>query len=164
MSAMSASYLENNGNSPSEISGKPGQVWGSVVIPAGGKTVMRINGDLLQTSTRMNYGLENKDVMTRIQNIDSVEVTEGCIWWLLAIGIPALAFYFIGIIPIVLFFVIKQKWLVVYTGSANLILFHKNTQQAREFRDKLMLLARQLNSKTPAGGSSQKSMPPALNP
>lgn len=160
---MSASQLQHNGSSPVEIIGKPGQVWGTMVIPAGGKTTMRINGDILQTSTRVNYGLENKEVLTRIQNIDSIEVTEGLIWWLLIIGLITLSFL-IGVVFIVLFFVIKQKWLVIHTSSAALILFHNNTQQARDFRDKLMIISRQLNSKTfTNSSSSSKSMPSARN-
>lgn len=150
---MAAASIQYSGD-PSEIAGRPGQVWGAMVIPAGGKTTMRINGDILQTTTRMNLGLENKEILTLIQKIDSIEVTEGRIWWLLIVGI-ALLFFVVGIIPIILFFVIKQKWIVVYSGSASLILFHKNTKNAREFADKLMAMARRLNSKAPITDSPQ---------
>lgn len=134
-------------NGRMELSGKPGQVWGSVVVPSGGKSTMRIDGDILQTTARMNYGLENKDILTRIQTIDAIEVTEGRMWWLLAIGFATL-WILVGIIPIVLFFIFKQKWIVIYSQGTHLILFHKNTQQAREFRDSLMAIVRQLNAKS----------------
>ncbi|PSB24022.1 hypothetical protein C7B82_28590 [Stenomitos frigidus ULC18] len=128
-----------------EIHGRPGQVWGSVVIPASGKATMRIVGDTLHTSTKTSYGLEKKEIHTRIQNIDAVEVVEGRLWWLLFLGIATLL-WVIGIVFIVLFFVLKQNWIVVHTPCSHLILFYKKSENVQGFCTNLLNLSRQLNA------------------
>lgn len=134
-----------------EMTGRPGQSWGYIVIPARGKVTMRIRGDVLDTTITTTYGLENRHLMTRIQRIETVEMIEGRLWWLLGIGIPLLFFFFLGLIPIVLFFFLKQKWLIVHNASGNLLLFYDDSQRANSFCQTLMAVARQLNSKsTPA--------------
>ena len=40
-----------------------------------------------QSTTTSTYQLEKKVIYTRIQNIDSVELVEGRMWWLLTIRI-----------------------------------------------------------------------------
>lgn len=48
-----------------EISGKPGWIWGNLIIPAAGRSKIRIKiaGDLLQSKIDSGYGLEKKDMM-----------------------------------------------------------------------------------------------------
>jgi hypothetical protein len=142
---MANSQLSRSGQAMSEINGRPGQVWGSVIIPASGKATMRIVGDTLHTSTKTSYGLEKKETQTRIQNIDAVEVVEGRLWWLLFLGLSTLV-WGIGIVFIVLFFVLKQNWMVVHTPCSPLILFYKKSDNVQGFCTDLLNLSRQLNA------------------
>lgn len=116
---------------------------------------MRIVGDVLETAIGTSYGLENRDVYTRIPRVETAEVIEGRVWWLLGIGIPLLFVFFIGIIPIVAFFFVKQKCLIVHNVSGNLVLFYRDTKKAKDFCQTLMAVARQSNSK-----SAKPSVPP----
>ncbi len=140
-----------------EMKGQPGQAIGNVVFPSRGEVIMRIQNDVLETSIVTAYGLEKREVHTRIQRIESVEVVEGRFWWLLGIGIPMLLFYGLGIIPIVLFFVIKQRWLMVYNASGNLLLFHNDQKKAQDFCRTVMAISRQLNTK--AASAPTKNLP-----
>jgi hypothetical protein len=106
---------------------------------------MRIVGDTLHTSTKTAYGLEKKETQTRIQNIDAVEVVEGRLWWLLWLGFSTLV-WGIGIVFIVLFFVLKQNWMVVHTPCSPLILFYKKAENVQGFCTNLLNLSRQLNA------------------
>lgn len=157
---MNSQIQRTNSPGVTEISGRPGQLWGNVVIPAGGKASLRIVGDTLHGKTAVNFGLETKEIYTRIQNIDSVEVVEGRIWWLLILGLVTV-FWLIGIVFLVLFFVVKQNWIVVHSGSATLILFQKNTDQAKQFSQNLLTVARQLNTPTMprTNGSANQRQP-----
>ncbi|PSB07007.1 hypothetical protein C7B61_17055 [filamentous cyanobacterium CCP1] len=148
---MNSQSIGNNQN-VIEITGRPGQIWGAMVIPAGGKTTMRIVGDTLQTTTRVNLGLETKETFTRIQKIDSVEMAEGRIWWLLIIGLFT-AVWIVGLILIALFFVIKQNWIVIHSSKTSLILFHSDTSKVKQFCSNLLSVARQLNTRTPANNN-----------
>lgn len=132
-----------------EISGRPGQSWGSVVIPGNGKATMRIVEDVLYTNVQASFGLESKELQTRIQSIDTVELVEGRLWWLLWLGIPSIFAMGIGLILIIIFFLYKQRWIAVYGGNAVLVLFHTDKQRAREFTQTLLLLSRQLNGRAP---------------
>jgi hypothetical protein len=120
-----------------EIKGRPGIIWGKLVVPTGirSRITIKLIGNLLQSNVRLAFGLENKEIKTRLQDIGSIEIAEGRLWWLLWIGIPTLFPYLIGIIFIVLFFVIKQRWLVIYTKSVNLIVFYKRGENIEQFRE-----------------------------
>lgn len=139
------SHQLNSTRTITEISGTPGQVWGNVAIPASGKTTMKIVGDVLQSNTTSAYQLEKKVIYTRIQNIDSVELVEGRMWWLLTLGIFTFV-YIIGIAFIVAFFVYKRNWIVVHTNCSNLILFYKKTENAQEFCKNVLAISQQLNA------------------
>lgn len=139
------SHQLNSSRTITEISGTPGQVWGNVAIPASGKTTMKIVGDVLQSNTASAYQLEKKVIYTRIQNIDSVELVEGRMWWLLTLGIFTLI-YIIGIAFIVAFFVYKRNWIVVHTNCSNLILFYKKTENAQDFCKNVLAISQQLNA------------------
>lgn len=130
----------------SEISGTPGQVWGNIVIPASGKTTIRVVGDVLQTITTSAYQLEKKFIYTRIQNIDSIELVEGRMWWLLFVGIITLFTYLIGILFIIAFFAFKRNWIVIHSNCANLILFYNKTENAQDFCKNVLAISRQLNT------------------
>jgi hypothetical protein len=120
-----------------EIKGKPGIIWGNLVVPTGirSRIAIKLTGDLLQSNVRLAFGLENKEIKTRVQDISSIEVAEGRLWWLLWIGIATLSLYLIGVIFIILFFVVKQRWLIIYTQSVKLVVFHKRVESVEQFRD-----------------------------
>jgi hypothetical protein len=102
----------------------------------GSGITIKFDGDLLQSNVRLAFGLENKEIKTRVQDIGSIEVAEGRLWWLPWIGLATFSVSaVIGTIFIVLFFVIKQRWLIIYTKSVNLIVFHKRAESAEQFRD-----------------------------
>jgi hypothetical protein len=129
-----------------EISGKPGLVWGNIIVPSAGrsKITIKIVGDLLQTNIQSSYGLEKKDIQSRIQDIKSIEIASGPLNWLLVLGILTLSLYGFGIIFIIFYF-FKQKWLIIYTSSINIVVFYKKNQDVEKFRTKLLMLTRQLN-------------------
>ncbi|TAF21015.1 MAG: hypothetical protein EAZ76_00835 [Nostocales cyanobacterium] len=141
-----------------EINGKPGLLWGNLIVPAAGrsKITIKVVGNLLQTNIQSSYGLEKKDIQTRIQDIKSIEIASGPLAWLLVLGFFTLFFYGIGIIFIILYFFIRQRWLIIYTSTIHIILFYKKTQNVEEFRTILLKLAHQLNSQP-----LSKTQPPA---
>jgi hypothetical protein len=130
-----------------EIRGTPGEIWGNIVIPTRGQVIMRLNGDLLQTQQRLAWGLEQQENYTRLSNLTSISITEGRIWWLLWLGFATLAFY-IGVIFIIAFFLVKPQWLVIHSGGETLILFfrQKDAEKVKLFRQTTLNLARQLSS------------------
>lgn len=135
-----------------EIKGKPGIVLGNLVAPMGigSRITIKLARDLLQSNVRLAFGLENKEIKTRVQDIGSIEVAEGRLWWLPWIGFATLSVsVVIGIIFIVLFFVIKQRWLIIYTKSVNLIVFYNRGENIEQFRE-AVFAALQENSSTSA--------------
>ncbi len=131
-----------------EINGNPGLVWGNLIVPdaSRSKITVKIVGDLLQTNIESNYGLVKKDIQTRIQDVKSIEIASEPLNWLLILGLLTLWFYFIGIIFIILYFFIKQKWLIIYTTTISIIVFYKKNQDVEKFRSIVLSLARQFNS------------------
>lgn len=131
-------------NSNIEINGQPGLLWGNLIIPSSGRLKIKIVGDLLQTNIESYYKLEKKDIQTRIQDVKSIEIASGPLNWLLTLGILTIL-WGVGIIFIVLYFFIKQNWLIIYTTNLNIIIFYKKTQDVERFRNTVLRLARQFN-------------------
>jgi hypothetical protein len=146
-------------NSNIEINGKPGLLWGNLIVPGSGRLKIKIVGDLLHTNTESYYKLETKDIQTRIQDIKSIEIASGPLSWLLGLGIFTLP-WGIGIIFIILYFFIKQNWLIIYTTNISIIVFYKKTQDVEQFRNTVLRLARQLNS--PPLPRTQPPAPPRI--
>lgn len=132
------------GQPVTEIKGKPGIIWGNVVVPASGrsKITIKLLDDLLQTRMTLAYGLENKEIHTRLDDIGSIEIVEGRLWWLLWLGLATIWFYLIGVIFIFLFFLIKQRWIVIYTKSVNLVVFYKEAENVEQFRTTILATLR----------------------
>ncbi len=120
-----------------ELTGKPGNVWNGVVVPGGGKTAFLIEDDLLIAKTVTTFGLERKTSYTKLSDVGSIELCQGRLWWLIPLGITTL-FFVVGIIFIILFFFIKQKWIAVHCGSVTLTLFYKKQPDAEAFKDTLL--------------------------
>ncbi|MTJ14786.1 hypothetical protein FJR11_19840 [Anabaena sp. UHCC 0187] len=146
-------------NSNIEINGKPGLLWGNLIVPGSGRLKIKIVGDLLHTNTESYYKLEKKDIQTRIQDVKSIEIASGPLSWLLGLGIFTLP-WGIGIIFLILYFFIKQNWLIIYTTNISIIVFYKKTQDVEGFRTRVLTLARQLNS--PSLPRTPPPVPPRL--
>ena len=142
-----------------EITGSPAKVWGNVLIPARGTISLKISGDILQGTVRT--GLEKKDSWTRIQRIDSVEISEAPIYPLLALG-GSISFIFlralfdasafgllmllIGIGLIVFALMNKRRCLVIMSDRNTVAIFmNKPPETYQQFAINLLLIARQLN-------------------
>lgn len=145
-----------------EITGSPAQVWGNVLIPARGTVSLKISGDILQSTVKT--GLEKKDSWTRIQRIDSVEISEAPIYPLLALG-GFMSFMFlgalfnfpsfgslmllIGIGLIVFALTSKRRCLVIMSDRNTIAVFmNKSPETYQQFAINLLLIARQLNTPT----------------
>ncbi|MDY7015051.1 MAG: hypothetical protein SVX43_15940 [Cyanobacteriota bacterium] len=147
-----------------EIRGTPGEILGNIVIPTRGQVIMRLNGDLLQTQQRLAWGLEQQENHTRLSQITSISIVEGRIWWLLWLGFATLVFY-IGVIFIIAFFLVKQQWLVVYGGGETLILFfrQRDAEKVKLFRQTTLNFARHLSSSSFSSPHTQSS-PASVKP
>lgn len=141
--------LFNNrlGQTLAEINGKPGVVWGNVIVPASGRSKIKIKvvGDFIQTNIDLAYGLEKKEIVTSIIDVNAIEIAEGRLWWLLFLGITTLP-WLIGIVFITLFFVLNQRWIIIYSSSINLILFFRSADNIEQFRRTVLTIKRQLNN------------------
>lgn len=152
------SNFQNSLNTTRELKGKPGQNWlGPVVVPARGSMVLKINSTILEAKKISSFGLEQAEAFIRIQQIDTIEMVEGRLWWLLSLAFFFAGAYFnggafgmicalIAVGIVVAFFVVKQKWMVIRTGSTNVILFYKNSGLAKEFSSNLLAIACKLNT------------------
>lgn len=139
-----------------EIHGNPASAIGNNLFPLRGKMLMKLNGDLLQTQTKLNWELEYQETDIRLSKITSITMTEGRMWWLLGIGFATLWFLF-GVIFIIAFFLLKQRWIVISAGSEKVILIfkEKDAQNVKLFRQTVLAAARQ---------SGVPNLPPAARP
>lgn len=147
-----------------EVIGKPGQVWGQVIVPSHGTIEARIVGDCLQAVTMSGFGKETS--LTRIQNIDSVEIAEAPNSLLLSIGAPfllmgllsletsiVLGFVVLVIGAIFVFFAFREKrrLLVIHSLRYTIAIFMtKSPDLYQQFAHNVMAMARQLNAPMPA--------------
>ena len=86
---------------------------------------------------------------------------------MLGLGITTLSLYFIGLVFIIIFFIVKQRWIVIHTPSINLSLFYKQSENVEQFKQTVLAIQRQLKTPTIAksnisrssvtNGASQKS-------
>ncbi|MBD2057813.1 hypothetical protein H6F88_17605 [Oculatella sp. FACHB-28] len=142
-----------------EITGKPGNLIGKMIVPASGSITVRIVGDMLQATTKGS--LEKRESWTRIQNIDCAEIVESPIWQLLAIGIPLLLaglpsvqyssfgglLLLAGIGCIAAFFLVKRRYLAIYSSRNTIPVFIQKPSKAyHQFAMTVMAIARQLNA------------------
>lgn len=144
-----------------EITGKPGKVWGSVFIPSSGSITVKIAGDMLQST--LKSGVEKTDSWVRIQNIDTIEVVESPEYLLLALGIFLILFglpflggnaFLLGLIFLaagiacsVYAFIKKRRLLVIYSLRYIIPIFMtKSPAGYQQFAEQIMVLARHLNA------------------
>ncbi len=117
-----------------EITGSPAQVWGNILVPAKGTINVEINNLILHA--KANSGLEKKDSWIPIQSIDSVEIVEAPIYWLLSFGVLLIllgltnltsifGLILIGLGIGVIVFILKKKrrCLVIYSSCHTTAVF-----------------------------------------
>lgn len=157
-----------------EISGRPGKVWGSVFVPSSGSITVKIAGDTLQTT--LQSGMAKTSAWVRIQNIDSVEVVESPEYLLLALGIflvltglgamnraafLGLLFLAGGIACIVYAFINKRRLLAIYSLRYTVPVFMtKPSPTYQQFAEHVMAIARHLNAPPQANRQQPTGKPP----
>ncbi len=151
-----------NSLKPTEISGKPAQVWGNFYLPASGKIAVKIAGDSLQAT--ISGGLETREAHIRIANLDSYEIVESPLYSLLSIGVffvllglASLTSNFIfavillglGGAGVVFAFILRNKLLVFYSLRYTLPLYMQKSMNRgadstyRQFASQVLAVARQ---------------------
>ena len=147
-------------NSVTQISGTTGKFIGVIAVQTSGNLTIKIVGDTLQTKSEEFFGLETKEIAVPIQDVKAVEIGEGCTWWLFWLGIFTL-WFFIGIIFIVLAFVVKQRYIAIYTTRTNVILFYRKTERVEQFRNAVIEACRPKPTYIPRPSQSPPP-PPSL--
>jgi len=144
-----------------EITGRPGKVFGSMFLPASGSMTVKISGDLLQST--LKSGVEKTDSWVRIQNIDAIEVLESPEYLLFAIGILlivwglgwamgnvillSLLFVAGGVACSVYAFINKRRLLAIYSLRYTIPVFMtKSPASYYQFSEQVMAIARHLNA------------------
>ena len=143
-----------------EISGRPGKVWGNVFVPSSGTVSVRIMGDTLHAT--LKSGVEKTDSWVRIQNVDSAEIVEAPEYLLLvfgvflvlfslgllaSVGLLGLMFLVLGIVCIVSAFINKRRLLVIYSLRYTIAVFMtKPPGSYQQFAEHVMAIARHLNA------------------
>lgn len=162
-----------------EITGRPGKVWGSVFVPSSGSITVKIAGDTLQTT--LQSGMEKTSAWVRIQNIDSVEVVESPEYLLLALGIflvlmgigalngsvlLGLMFLAGGVACIAYAFINKRRLLAIYSLRYTVPVFMtKPSPTYQQFAEHVMAIARHLNTPpvAPQANRQQPTGKPSVN-
>ncbi|MBD2452396.1 hypothetical protein H6G76_35935 [Nostoc sp. FACHB-152] len=155
-----------------EITGKPAQVWGNILIPAKGQMTVKVTGDTLQGTVK-TY-LEKKDTWIRIQNIDSVETQEAPIYALLGLGgsciffaLGLLAHSFLGGLIIIglgaalIIYAItnKNRYLAIHSHRNSIVIFmNKSPEVYQQFAMGVLALSRKLN--TPSSMQTKSAQTP----
>ena len=142
------------------ISGKEARTFGNIFVPSNGTVTAKISGDILQAT--VTSGWEKKELFIRIQNIDSIEISEAPIYALLSLGISILLSSFgafasdasLGFILLVIGLTIaiwaiqkKRRLLVIHSlRSVMPIYMDKSPEEYQLFANQVMVLARRLNA------------------
>ncbi|OUC15233.1 MAG: hypothetical protein B0A82_07725 [Alkalinema sp. CACIAM 70d] len=99
-----------------EISGQAANNYYNFLSPAFmGKTTLQLSETRLIERTRKMVASRYCEVL--LSEVDSAEITEDGISWLLVLGIVTLWVFGIGLIFIVLYFIFKYKYLIIRSGS-----------------------------------------------
>ena len=131
-----------------EITGRPASIIGNWIVPQQfGKTKLRISGDVIECEVKVFFGLEKRITYLRIQEISAVSIFNGRIWWLLWIGICTLyPYWFIGLILIVAFFLVKNNALSINEKGQAIAMTYSNNTEAQTFCENVLKLSKQLNT------------------
>lgn len=147
-----------------EVKGRAGKLIGNLVTPSSDIVQLQLAGDILRVQQKSRFfsveGLDEHESWIRLQNIDSVTVGSGPIWWLLWLGIALLPLWLIGILFIIAFAIIKQNWLIIHSHRQSVVLFFKKKERDRvqQFAQTVLMASRQASN--PQRPSPSNHRPP----
>ena len=142
------------------ISGKAARTFGNVFVPSNGTVTAQISGDILQAT--VTSGWEKKELFIRIQNIDSIEITEAPIYALLSLGGSILLSSFgaftsdellgfmllaVGLTIVMWAIQNKRRLLVIHSLRGVMPMYmDKSPEEYQLFANQVIALARRLNA------------------
>jgi len=143
------------------ITGTAAQSFGNIFVPSNGTITAQIMGDVLQAT--VTNGFERKELSIRIQNVDSIEITEAPIYALLSLG-GSMALTGLGVIfadaflgllclvsgiAIVIWAIQKKRRLLVVIYSLRSVVpiyMNKSSEEYQQFARQVIAIARHLNA------------------
>lgn len=143
-----------------DIQGIAAEAWGNVFIPGSNGTItLSVKGDVLEA--RVKKGMSTQTTWTRIQTINSIEISHSPVIALIGLGIfivltglttlsgsisLGLIILIIGIVITVYAWTHKRRLLVVYATSSTIPIFmNKPTEIYENFAMSTLAISRQLN-------------------
>ncbi|MCG9885863.1 MAG: hypothetical protein MH825_09875 [Cyanobacteria bacterium] len=108
--------MSNSRNAVLEITGKAANSYYSFLSPALiGTTTLQVRKGRVVERTRKIIATRNCEIL--LSEIDSVEIIEDGISWLLVLGIFTVFLYGLGIIFWILYFFLKYQYLIIHSGG-----------------------------------------------
>lgn len=129
-----------------EISGKAANSYYGFLAPAlFGKTTLQLCETRIIERTRKIVATRYCEVI--LSEVDSAEIVEDGVSWLLVIGFLTLAIYGLGIIFFILYFFFKYKYLIIRSGSNAQVLCISGSggmERAKTFMTEVLRLSEQV--------------------
>ena len=117
-----------------EISGKPVTHSYGILAPTfWGRSVLSLYDNKVVEKTKKLIATRHCEVL--LTEIDSVEISEDGIPFLLVLGILTIAFFGIGLIFFVLYFFMKYKYILIRSGSNVQVLSISNARELEQARN-----------------------------
>ncbi len=118
-----------------EVSGKAATSYYGFLAPTlFGKTTLQLTDSRIIERTRKT--IHSRYCEVPLSKVDSVEIAEDGMSWLLVLGFFTLALYGLGLVFFLLYFFVKYKYLIVRSGSNVQVLCIQGgpgMERAREF-------------------------------
>lgn len=143
---------------PNPIRGYAGKFVGVVPFQTRYDLTLRMTEQFLQAQIKGFFGLETEDLSIPLKELRAVKLGQGCTWWLFWLGFPFILFWGLGVIGIVLAFIIKQRYLMIYTTSEVIILFYEKGEKIAPF--KTAVLEAMQPATSPSNSLLDKRPPP----
>lgn len=113
-----------------------------VLTPAmfGNTTLQLTHNRVIERTKRI---ISRRYCEIQLHRVDSAEIVEEGVIALLILGFPLLALFFVGIIFIILYFFIKNKYLIIRSDSNAVVMVIRSgkTEQARAFMEQVLKAA-----------------------
>lgn len=132
-----------------EISGQAAHSYYGMLSPAlFGKTTLQLCETRVIERTRKVVATRYCEVL--LSEVDSVEIAEEAISWLLIVGLLTIFIYGLGFILIAIYFFFKYKYLIIHSGSNAQVLCisgDANMEKAKVFMEDVLKRAEQAKPK-----------------
>lgn len=136
-------------SSSTELVGKAANAYYGFLSPAlFGKTSFQISDNRITEKTKKIVASRYCQVL--LSEVDSVEIVEDGVSWLLVLGLSLLLLYGIGIIFLILYFFFKYKYLIIRSGSNTQVLCITGTggmDRAKAFMSEVLMRSERLKAK-----------------